>query len=151
MYFTLPLEQFQEECVYFNDPIKNNIMSNSSFVRILYSLPFVTFNGVCLSINVYPLLFTKYYNKHTFCLKHNKQLIASIKSIEEKILSKINIHNKTPRYKIYEQLTLDNIKIYSNYIDKNNHTIVLKISGIWESSNEYGITYKFLTPKCTLF
>ena len=38
-------------------------------------------------------------------------------------------------------------KVFSDVMkpgDFNDYTIVLRISGIWESETEYGITYKFV-------
>ena len=71
-------------------------------------------------------------------------LINNIKVIEEDILRKVNITDKVPQYKIYEQLKNGNIKIFSESIDKIKNTFLLKISGIWETKNEYGLTYKFI-------
>ena len=42
------IEQYKEEHVYFCDPIKNNIMNEGNFIRIIYSSPFFILNGIYL-------------------------------------------------------------------------------------------------------
>ena len=37
-----------------------------------------------------------------------------------------------------------NIKIFCDSIPKNNSILILKISGLWETSNNFGLTYKFI-------
>ena len=47
--------------------------------------------------------------------------------------------------KIYEQLKNGNIKVFTNEMSYkiNNNAFVLKISGVWETEQNYGVTYKF--------
>lgn len=140
------LEQYDEDCVYFCDPIKNNIMNDGYFIRIIYSTPIFTLNGIYLSININHLTIEKYYNKFKCSFDTNiyKELIERLQTIEDNIIKKINIRGKIPQYKIYEQLKNGNIKIFSENIDKINNTFLLKIAGIWETDMYYGLTYKFI-------
>ena len=140
------LEQYDDDCVYFCDPIKNNIMNDGYFIRIIYSTPIFTLNGIYLSININHLTIEKYYNKFkcSFDINLYKNLIESLQTIENNIIKKINIRGKIPQYKIYEQLKNGNIKIFSENIDKINNTFLLKIAGIWETDMYYGLTYKFI-------
>jgi hypothetical protein len=140
------LEQYDEDCIYFCDPIKNNIMNDGYFIRIIYSTPIFTLNGIYLSININHVTIEKYYNKFkcSFDVNLYKDLIGSLQTIEENIIKKINIRGKIPQYKIYEQLKNGNIKIFSENIDKINNTFLLKIAGIWETDMYYGLTYKFI-------
>ena len=71
-------------------------------------------------------------------------VIDKVRIIEDGILRKINIRGKTPQYKIYDQIRNGNIKIFSDNIEKNNNTFLLKIAGIWETDYHYGLTYKFI-------
>ena len=66
------------------------------------------------------------------------------KYIEETILKKLDIKDKTPQYKIYEQIKNGNIKIFNNIGNKSICSFILKISGIWETNSNYGLTYKFV-------
>jgi hypothetical protein len=80
-----------------------------------------------------------------FNINNNKEIIEHIRLIEETILKNANIINKIPQFKIYEQFMNGNLKFFSDNIEKiNNHYFMLKISGIWERDNQYGLTYKFV-------
>jgi hypothetical protein len=140
------LEQYDEDCIYFCDPIKNNIMNDGYFIRIIYSTPMFTLNGIYLSININHLTIEKYYNKFkcSFDITLYKDLIERLQTIEDNIIKKINIRGKIPQYKIYEQLKNGNIKIFSENVDKINNIFLLKIAGIWETDMYYGLTYKFI-------
>ena len=142
------IDQYNDNYIYFCEPIKNNIMQDGVFVRILYSTPIVVFNGIYLEINLFDTVFEKYYNKYkcNFNMNHlqNREFIEKIKTIEENILKKYNIINKIPHYKIYEHIRNGNIKIFCDSVPKNNNVLILKISGLWETINNYGLTYKFI-------
>jgi hypothetical protein len=140
------INQYKEDYVYFCEPIKNNIMNNGHFIRIIYSAPLFVLNGIYLCFSITSISIEKYYNKYkyTFDINSYKDIIECIKAIEEGILNKSRIKGKIPQCKIFEQLKNGNIKIFSENIEKNNNTILLKIAGIWETSSEYGLTYKFI-------
>jgi hypothetical protein len=120
-------------------------MNEGNFIRILYSTPTITLNGIYLFILLNEVSSEKYYNKNkcTFSINSHKELIEKIKVIEEKILKKIEINNKIPQFKIFEQLNNGNIKFFCDSISKSNNSFILKISGIWETQTNYGLTYKF--------
>jgi hypothetical protein len=149
------LEQYNTNYVYFLEPIKNNIMNNSSFIRIIYSDSLFMLNGIFLLVNIDNIITEKYYNKIkcTFNITDYTSIIYKIKQIEESILNKISITNKTKKYKIYEQLISGCIRIFcdedynkliNNPVKTNNNKFILKISGFWETDYELGLTYKFV-------
>jgi|UniRef100_A0A6C0KME1 hypothetical protein len=140
------IDQYNEDYVYFCEPIKNNIMNEGNFIRIIYSSPIFVLNGIYIYILINYNSVDKYYNKFkcTFDIIKYKYVIDQIQIIEEGILKKANIIGKNPQFKIYEQFKNGNLKIFSDNIEKINNTFLLKISGIWETEYEYGITYKFL-------
>ena len=139
------IDRYNDQNVYFCDPIKNNIMNDGYFIRILYSTPLFTLNGISLLLTFHDLVIEKYYNKFkcTFHPNQHKHIIEQIKHIEEMLLQHVHIKNKIPQYKILEQLKCGHIKIFSDSIDKIHTCFMLKISGIWETDCYYGITYKF--------
>lgn len=140
------IDQYNDDFVYFCDPIKNNIMNNGNFIRILYSTSLFVLNGIYLNIYINQLTIEKYFNKYkcAFDIGAHANLIQRIKIIEENILRKINILGKTPQYKIYEQISNGNIKIFSDNIDNITNNFLLKIAGVWETEYHYGLTYKFI-------
>ena len=154
MNFTQEIEQFNEKNIYFYDPIKNNIMNEGTFIRIIYSTPTFSLNGINFNITLSnDIIFEKYYNKYKcfFNIQTHKKLIEQIQYIESNLLKKSNIKNKIPQFKVYEQLSSGNIKFFlennveNDVINNNfiNNKFILKISGIWETDIQYGLTYKF--------
>jgi hypothetical protein len=139
------IDQYNDNFIYFCEPIKNNIMNDGQFIRILYSTHYFTLNGVYLLVTLNEAICEKYYNKYKciFNVDLNKDLINDLKVIEETILKKCDIYDKTPQYKIYEQVKNGHLKLF-NEVNKNNCTLILKISGVWETINNYGLTYKFI-------
>jgi hypothetical protein len=71
-------------------------------------------------------------------------LIDNLKIIEDDLLKKVDITGKLPQYKIYEQIKNGNIKLFNDVGNKPFCSFILKISGIWETQNNYGLTYKFI-------
>jgi hypothetical protein len=140
------IDQYEERNIFFCEPIKNNVMNEGSFIRIIYSTNNVTLNGIYLLVHITDSTSEKYYNKYkcNFNIHTHKELIEQIKLIEENILNKINIPDKLPQNKIYEQIKNGNIKIFCDSYPKVNNSFILKISGIWETPVNYGLTYKFI-------
>ena len=60
------------------------------------------------------------------------------------MLKKCEITDKIPQFKINEQIKNGNLKIFSDTGNKPTCSLILKISGIWETQNNYGLTYKFI-------
>jgi len=145
MYLVKNIDQYDENNIFFCEPIKNNIMNDGNFIRILYSNKYFILNGIYLLLPFNDINSEKYYNKYKclFNIVTHKDLIDNIKKIEENILRKLEFYNKTPQYKIYEQIKNGNIKIFCDDIPTSSCFFVLKISGVWETQNSYGLTYKF--------
>lgn len=146
MNIALNINQFETNNIYFCDPIKNNVVSDGLFIRIIYSTDYFVTNGINLFVQLQDLSIEKFYNKYkcSFNLSNNKNIIEKIQQIEENILKNINIKNKIIQKVLGEQLRVGNIKIFSENIDMtNNYLFVLKISGIWETDTHIGLTFKF--------
>lgn len=145
----MPVNKFNLNDIYFGDPIKNTIIENSKFRRIIYSTPFISLNTIYIEFVLKQVNVVKYYNKFKCLLtsEYHNTFIQSILLLEHKILNKITISNKRAIYNISQQLNNQFIKLFLPFEnDKciDNFKITLKISGIWESETEYGLTYKFI-------
>lgn len=140
---------FNNNNVYFSDPIKNTIIENSKFRRIIYSTSFVSLNTIYIQFKLKDVQVVKYYNKFKCLFSNDKHynFIQTVLFLEHNILNKMNITNKRAVYNISQHINNNFIKLFLPY-DKDklldNFNIVLKLSGIWESDSEYGLTYKFL-------
>jgi hypothetical protein len=121
-------------------------MNEGNFIRILYSTNNFVLNGVYLLVTFNDIICEKYYSKYRCCFNVNSHIdiINNLKIIEEEIIKKYETANKIPQYKIYEQLRNGNIKIFTDIGNKTVCSFILKISGIWETEDKYGLTYKFI-------
>jgi hypothetical protein len=150
MNIVIDIDEFNKDYIFLQEPVKNNIIDDSKFIRLIYSNNIFSVNTVYIVVNLQIVNIENYFNKHKFLfnVKQNMKAINQLKSIEESILDKICINNKKPVFRLYEQLNSGNIKLFKDNlklhkINKDNEFII-KISGIWENEYEYGITYKFV-------
>ena len=131
-------------------PKKNTIMQGE-FTKILYSKDYVTINGLYLYLPISVERKSSYENNHTryICnISSNIQLIQDLSNIEKNILANYKIYKKTRKrceYVLNKQLMTKQIRVYhdNNYNKKKTH-YVIKISGIWETIDSIGVTYKIL-------
>ena len=138
-------KQYNNNNVLFFEPIKNNIMVDGIFIRIVYSTENMTLNGIYLSVDLMDITCEKYYNKYKCCFNifNHTHIIENLKLIEEELLKKYNT-NKLPFFKIYNHLKCGYIKLFTSVTRKPVNSFTLKISGIWETAYNYGLTYKFI-------
>ena len=125
MNLVLDINQVTYNNIFFYESVKNTIMNDSEFIRIIYSNNDIILNGIYIKIDI---------NKH-----ENSNIVNIIDQLEQSILKQYN-PNKLQNNKLKDQL------IYNiNKISKDNECIyLLKISGIWETPYMIGLTYKFI-------
>ena len=141
------------DSVYFQDEVKNTMMEEAQFIRILYALPYATLSGLYLQMP--PLLqptFERAFNKFkcSFDITHvqHAMLVNSVSVLEAEILQKARqlFPNKLQRKmmvcKINEQMLQGCIKVCSE--PKPHQELVLKLFGIWETQHAFGLTFKFV-------
>jgi hypothetical protein len=143
------IENFDINNLYYLDPIKNTVIDNSNFIRILYSNKLFTLNGIYIYLDFTNITFINNNNRGKYSIdlnnNSNNKIILFIKNLEENILNNSIIKNKIQSKKLTELLSSGYIKNINNTFNiKNNSKFILKISGIWESDFEYGLTYKIL-------
>jgi hypothetical protein len=145
------IENFDINNLYYLDPIKNTVIDNSNFIRILYSNKLFTLNGIYIYLDFTNITFINNNNRGKYSIdlnnNSNNKIILFIKNLEENILNNSIIKNKIQSKKLTELLSsgyIKNINNTFNIKNNNNNNFILKISGIWESDFEYGLTYKIL-------
>ena len=144
MYIYSPIESVNEQSVYLLNPVKNRILKNSFFIKLLFSNENVTINGIYIDVELIDSKIETMFSKHRcyFLVEKNKAFIEKCKNIENMILKKYKT-SKSKSLVIYNQLLKGYIMLSNCYpICKNN--FILKISGIWESETEYGLSFKFI-------
>lgn len=126
---------FDIKKVFYNKPIENKIKYYNHFYKILYNESKYTIQSLLLWIpNDYIIL---EQDNHILINDHGMKKIVQI---EESILNNINIIlNKKIELSIYNECRK------KKYLLENNQcNLILRISGIWESYDKIGITYKFI-------
>lgn len=148
MNIVLDPKQFNKKNLYFSEPIENTIMEESIFIKIIYSNELMTLNGVFVDMEMKITNKDSYFKKikYIFDTKQNSEILQKIYNIETDILDKYN-SKKIKKRTIYDSLSSGNMKIFPNIdSDINNcgNKFILKVSGLWESKNEIGVTYKIV-------
>tara|TARA_B100001287_G_scaffold51979_2_gene40891 strand:+ start:227 stop:691 length:465 start_codon:yes stop_codon:yes gene_type:complete len=148
MYLSLNFDQIDYNRFFITDITRNTVMDNSIFKRLTYSTENITFNGLCVVTDFDAYNIEKYYQKYkcVFDSTINRNIIQNINLLERNILSKNVVSGKSPKYSIGDQLQSGFIKVFleNSSMSRDNQYIILKISGIWESNLEYGVTFKFI-------
>jgi len=149
MFVTIDISEFDINYIFYQEQVKNTVMDNSNFSRILYSNNLFTLNGIFIKFSISLTSIEKLYNKYkcSFDSKNidNYNVISKIKLIESHTLRTCNYKNKTPIYRITEQLNNNILKVFNDKTHKENNDFILKIYGIWDTEHEYGVTYKFIS------
>ena len=139
--------------IYFHNAVNNTVMEDSTFIRIGYSNIDCILNGVYLDISLNINRVDKYFHKYKYMFDYieNMEYIDLLVNIEKMILHNINIPDVCPVYKLKDQFLHNSIRVFEN-IDSpsrslipGNYKFTLKISGIWVTDSEYGLTFKFFS------
>ena len=146
MYVVLEIDDINTNHIFYQAKVKNTVMDNSKFLRIVYSNELFMLNGIFITFNLNLSAIERSFNKYKciFDPKTNQEFISKIANIEKNIMSVNTIVNKNPVYRITDQLSNGFLKIFNEAECKNKHEFILKIYGIWENDCEYGLTYKFI-------
>lgn len=158
---TMQLQQFKIENLFFMDQVKNLIMKNGYFVKFLYSDEDCVINSLFFELPIQNTGIEQIYYKNKLIYDPqnpiNNALIHALYNVEKSILEYYDHNGKKPIYKISENAFHGNIQFMKNYPHMDDETIgikkgelpknpkiLVKFSGIWENSLEYGIIYKFI-------
>jgi|TARA_B110000967_G_C18893023_1_gene568654 hypothetical protein len=153
MNFTINLDDFTLKNASFLEP-KKNIIMDGSFTKINYLAEWFTMNSIFLNI---PLTIKNIDNNIQFDPYSSKNhfIIQSLSKLETMLLQ-LYSDTKQKNFKfntlLSKQLYKGNMKINKDEMHTSHKKIyIIKISGIWQSNNEIGITYKmFLGDSITL-
>jgi hypothetical protein len=146
MYLVLELDNLNINNVFYQEKVKNTVMDNSNFLRIVYSNELFILNGIFVRFNLNLHSVEKSFNKYKclFDTKLHSDIILKISTIEKKLMERHLLQNKTAVYRISEQLNNGFLKIFNEAECMEKNEFILKIYGIWENDCEYGLTYKFI-------
>ncbi len=128
MNLVLDRDKYDIDNVFFYDPVKNTVMDDSIFIRIIYSNEHIILNGIYFNVNLN--------------INNMDKELNFLQMFEENLLNGYDIgKRKIHIKKIKEHLMYLIKKIYNDNI---NIKYLLKISGIWEGEHNIGLTFKFI-------
>ena len=153
MYLTIRSNDFKINNVIISDKSKNNVIENSFFYRMYYSNDLVSMNGIYIKFNLYDLEIEEYYNKIKCNFSRyddrNKGIMKQLTNIEHDILKNYIQLTQNPVYTIREQLMNYYIKLFHKDANRlmgkiSKLTVILKVSGLWLTNKEHGLTFRFI-------
>lgn len=143
------IDQYDGVNVVFCESTKNNVVNDGTFLRLVYSTPTFALNGVHVYFPIVTTFTEKSYNKYkvTFDKQVHANIIEKLKMIEEDIIKRVGVEGKEAHYKITDQVRCGFLKLTMDHeMDQTPNVsclVLLKISGVWETDTQYGVTYKF--------
>lgn len=145
MYIVHSINDFNINDIYFNRSVNNTVIDNGKFTRVLYSCPLYTINSLLYTLNFVGIKIENSYTKYKcfFSCEKNKDIINKVKQIENTILEASEI-KKNKIFCISEQLKTGYIKLFEHTNSTKEKQFILKISGIWETETDFGLTFKFM-------
>lgn len=144
MNIAIPLTSYNPHNIFLCDTVKNTVMDNSTFTRVLFSNSFVTLVGLHFQLCIKGTRDDFYFQKvrTIFKVEENEEMINLVERIENNLLSMIRC-GKRRITKLSDQLRNGVLRSATHACwDSTGPFFVLKITGIWETEREYGITYK---------
>jgi len=148
-----PLESINYESIIINEAVKNSVLQYNNFYKLIYSTNIVVLTSIFI---IFELTHVTIENDSISFNKNNNnfEVFNKLIALEEYLLKLLNSH-KTKLYKFKE--IYDN-KIFRfvfnefnemlenniNTINTKNNHFILKISGLWESKESIGLTFKFI-------
>ena len=136
-----------------SDPIKNSLIEQSLFYKLFYSKEYITFNGIFLLFKFENITMNKdkiIFNNYN---ENNKNTLEKIIMIEKNILEILKT-KKNKIFKLKEIITnnnikfnksdIDNINDYNEFNELNDNLFILKLSGLWETNDNIGLTFKII-------
>ena len=157
------LKTIDYDAIIINEPIKNSVLQYNYFYKLLYSTNIVVLTSIFILFELNNVILENdkaLFNKNTI----NDSVFNKLNQLEEYLLNLIN-NSKTKLYKFkelhenqyFKYSLFDDIDKFNNYkyvntLDEKNNKFILKISGIWESKENIGLTFKIIIAnKCIKF
>jgi|TARA_Y100000389_G_C17467410_1_gene526913 hypothetical protein len=149
MNVALKLNNINSYNICFLEP-KKNIIMDGSFTKINFLNEYFTMNGIYIIFLVNNYSFSNNENKNYLKFNYTQnKIFIEYSQLENNLLDyykNVKNVNKKKSCLLTKQLNNGSIKLYKENTKFNDIHFILKISGVWENTNEIGLTYKlFLT------
>jgi hypothetical protein len=169
---TLPHDKIDTKNIYFLETKKNMII-DGIFTKMIYTHSFYTMNGLYFHLpdgiktdffnkleerpflngcglgnsfmNIYLDLKKKTHTSWCTCIENIEKEILHDYSIFKRN-NGIDQFNSQPNFLLQKQLKHGFFKTYKehSFSTETSSSYILKMSGVWETQTEYGITYKII-------
>ena len=147
----LPVNKIIPEYLYFLDS-KNNMLMEGIFTKLIYTNEWFTMNGLYINIPIeIQGIDTNHYKQTVFfSVSQYSTLLHQLDLLEQNILARYtpSDKNKHKSFLLMQSLKLGYFRIFKSdnfpTTKKKITGFVLKISGIWENAQEYGLSYKIM-------
>jgi hypothetical protein len=138
--------------IYFSDK-KRNIIINGDFTKIIYSNQYFTMSCMYFQFSIEPSKLETNANKTMiFFQPYNKNNIISVQEISKLECRIIDYYKKTNGI-LKQSMNVLSKLLYTGAIKmfdcgnlptetQNEMAIIVKISGVWETETDVGISYK---------
>ena len=137
MNICLDIDTIDVNNISFYKPIQNKIAHYTHFYKILYNIEIFTLNTLIIKVDVNDINVIKENNIYKVSFTVNPIFLEKLKLFETGLLDNFNLMKKK---------IMNSYNKFSNRLVYNTTTavtnIVLRISGIWESDTQIGITSK---------
>ena len=149
------LKSLDYNAIIINEPIKHSVLQYNYFYKLLYSTNIVVLTSIFILFELNNVILENdkaLFNKNIT----NDSVFNKLNQLEEYLLNLIN-NSKTKLYKFkelhenqyFKYSLFDDIEKFNNYkyvntLDEKNNKFILKISGIWESKENIGLTFKII-------
>ena len=160
LHVSLPVSTFVPKNILFLETRKN-IIIDGDFTKLIYSDETSVFNAIYLCTPIHSCNGNASSNFVTFSLTnpHNMEVIKALTKIETEILSTYQMQagcTKGWSMMLSSQLQRGQFKVYQtnpfpslpkrgcSTDEPVTTSYILKISGIWETQQQIGITFKFI-------
>ena len=144
----LVMNNFNKDNIFLLDPIKNFVIDNAYFYKLIYSTDILSLNNILFIIKLTNITLYKSGNKYKLVFDNNtdnRREIERLYKVENDILSRTKLSG-VPVMDLFDNLKSNSLKLYTKHVlpERLNEIYVnIKISGIWKTNKNYGITYKF--------
>ena len=131
LYLVLNIGQIEIENILFLESKKNIILKNSKFTKIIYSDVHMILNSLYVEVGERIKI---------------EERSGNVFYLENRILCHYNECHNIQKNKTFS--FIHGLKMYMNEINTSTSTstsTILKISGVWETETNIGLTFKFLS------
>ena len=133
---------------------RRNIIIDGQFTKIIYAKDTISIMGLYFNIPVQEINENKDYldfkNADNYLVKYLIQIEKDILEYYLIYTSYDKHQQKELKYDLYNKINEKQIKVYKKYATKKMDKLIVKISGVWESQTEIGITFKFIEGNSTI-